>query len=161
MRNLKRIFTALAFAFLCAWQAPARIGIGAQAGINLGEPDFIFFSATVKSTKSPWAFSLDADIGSMQFALNADDWFIHKDLAYPLSGFVFWGISGTLQIKDDFHIGTGARLGAGLSLLLFGHLEIYAQGAWNPSLGIECSDRIRLMLRPLCFPVSSGARFYF
>lgn len=161
---LKKNALALLFAALTGISsASALAGFGAHAGINLGEPSFTFLSATVRTSISPWVLSIDNNFDDMHFSINADNWFINKFAVYPVTFFAFWGISGSLQLRNNFHIATGARLGIGLNWFILEHknLELYVQGAWNPSIGIEDDGGIGLLFRPLSFPVSSGARWYF
>lgn len=160
----KKNFLALCFIALTGISASSALaGFGAHVGINLGQPSFSFMSATVRTSKSPWVISIDNTFDDLHFAINADNWFINKFAVYPVSFFAFWGISGSLQLRNNFHIGTGARLGLGLNWFVLERksLELYVQGAWNPCIGIEDDGGIGFMFRPLCFPVSTGARWYF
>jgi hypothetical protein len=161
---MKKKFVLAAFvALIKIFSAQAYAGFGAQIGLNSGKPFFPFASATFRTTKSPWVFSADLNLKDADFYLqaNADDWFVNRYIVYPLSFYVFWGISGGTKIDDGWRISTGARLGAGFDLfVLHDVLEFYLQGAWNPDIGMEKNDGMEFYFKPLRFPVAAGFRCF-
>ena len=160
----KRLTAALLLA-LGAASCFGYVALGAQGGYSAAQEGFGFASVTATTDGSPWVFSLDWGWEDAHLAFNADDWFVHHWIAYPLAFFVFWGISGDVQLEGDFHATTGARVGIGADVFLFRkrNVELYAQGAWNPCIGVEVDDGddVGLLFLPLCFPVSAGVRFWF
>lgn len=141
------------------------VALGAQGGYSAGQDGFGFASITLTTDGSPWVFSLDWGWEDTRLAFNADDWFVHRWIAYPAALFVFWGISGDVQLEGDIHATTGARLGIGVDVFLFRrrNVELYAQGAWNPCIGVEVDeedDEAALLFLPVCFPVSAGVRLW-
>ncbi len=158
----KKALLAVFLSFFVIPSSFALSGIGVQIGTNLGDPLFGFASATVKSDAIPWVFSLDCDFKHLYFQANGDNCFVDKYIAYPLSVYLFWGISASIQTKEDFLLATGSRAGIGLSVFSpkSRFIEGYIQASWNPSIGIEYDDYFKFLFRPLCFPCSAGIRFW-
>jgi len=122
-----------------------------------------FTNGSFRSDENPWCFSVNLWPFDSTMVATADNWFLNEKIDGNVSWFGFWGISAGLGF-NDFSIGTGARIGAGIDWFLLDHreLELYWQLCWNPYLGLEKDNGDwSFMIRPLCFPFATGARWWF
>lgn len=140
----------------------AEYGVGGQVGFNAGPYYDNFMSATARSDESPWCLSVNAEPFGNYISVTADNWFINERLTGIVDWYAFWGISAGTG-WNDFNLTTGARIGAGLDWFVMDkrQLELFCQACWNPYLGIEHSGDWDPLIRPLNFPLSTGARWWF
>ncbi len=166
MNAVRRLFLLAAVLALAPGFLFADFAVGAQASFDvdffadnyIGRPPL---SVSIRSDESPWCLAASVFPFDKDVSVTADNWFVNESLSRPLSWYALWGISAGAGF-DSFSVGTGARLGLGLDLLLLENkkLELYWQLAWNPYFGIEDDDGLELFIRPLVFPFATGARWW-
>ena len=163
----KKFLSAALLTVLTCTFAFADFAVGAEIGFE-GELFYkpylrSFSNATYRSDENPWCFAVNVWPSDSTFVASADNWFINQKIDGNVSWYSFWGISAGIG-WDEFSIGTGARIGAGIDWYLLDHkeLELYWQLCWNPYLGLEKDDGDwGFMIRPFCFPFATGARWWF
>ncbi len=163
MMNRKFLILAIIISVFSGRFVYADIGAGGDVGFYVSPDYYGYFSASFRSDESPWVFYVAFSPFDDRILGIADNWFINKKLSTHLDYFIFWGISSDCK-ADAFMAGTGARVGAGISWFMLGEraLEFSLQGAWNPSFGIKDDDGDKCMyIRPIDFPFSTGARWWF
>lgn len=160
--NKKSLLSILLISVLCVVNVYSDVGVGGEIGFEAGPYYNNFFSGTIRSDKTPWTLSVNSSFFDGNIGATADNWFVYKTVSDPVNYYVFWGISAGLEF-DDFGLNTGARIGIGLDWFILDskELELYCQAAWNPYLGIKHEDDWDFVFRPLCFPFSTGARWWF
>lgn len=175
---MKKVLPLLFFFFLTGI-ASAKIGMGLQGNLYMrsdlpASSDFTFkdgkvksfsgASLTLASNHSPWVFALQIKPEPWYFGFTADNWFIYKSLCPSFNYYVFWGVSGGLEVEELYGINTGARLGAGINFFCARrHLELYAQTSWNPCFGVNLNrgDGDLFFVKPIVFPLNLGLRVWF
>ncbi|MDE6349714.1 MAG: hypothetical protein K2K67_01765, partial [Treponemataceae bacterium] len=110
----------------------------------------------------PWVFAVHLKGDPWYAGVTADNWFVYKAFGRDVAWFLFWGISAGMELEGTFGVDTGARAGAGVNVFLARrHLELYAQLAWNPSVGVYLRhDGDIFFIRPLSFPLHAGFRVW-
>lgn len=166
MNALRRLFLLAAVLAIVPGFLFADFAVGAQASFDADffsgqDIDKARLSISGRSDESPWCLAASAFVFNKEIVITADNWFVNESLSQPLSWYALWGISAGAGF-DSFSIGTGARLGLGLDLLLLDkkQLELYWQLAWNPYFGIEDDGGLDFFARPLVFPFATGARWW-
>ncbi len=160
--KIKSLILAGVFMAIASTSAFADFGVGGQIGFTAGPYYSNFMSATIRSDENPWCLSVDAWPFGNTAAVTADNWFIVKPLSNPVSWYAFWGISANVG-WNDFMVGTGARIGAGLDWCILDkrQVELFCQACWNPYVALRHGGDWDCILRPLNFPLSTGARYWF
>ena len=177
-RYMKKISAVLIFFLLIAFSASAKIGLGMQGDLFLhselpSSTDFSFKdgdirsfigdSLTFASTHTPWVFALQVKGSPWYVGFTADNWFVYKTISRFADYYLFWGVSGGMEVEGVYGLNTGARAGAGVNVFLAErHLELYAQAAWNPYFGVNLrrGDGDLFFVRPIHFPVNVGLRVW-
>ena len=175
---MKKIGACFAFLVLIAFSASAKMGFGVQGDLYLhselpSSSDFSFKdgeakpfvggSLTLASNHTPWVFALNVKPEPWYVGVTADNWFVYKAHCRCINHFVFWGISGGVELEGVYGLNTGARLGLGANFFFARrHLELYAQAAWNPYFGVNLKrgDGDLFFIRPIHFPVNAGLRVW-
>lgn len=175
---MKKISVCFAFLVLIAFSVSAKMGVGVQGNLYLhselpASSDFSFMhdeikpfvggAITLASNHTPWVFALNVKPEPWYVGVTADNWFVYKTIGGNFNYFVFWGISGGVELEGVYGLNTGARLGLGVNLFCARrHLELYAQTAWNPFFGVNLKrgDGDLFFIRPIHFPVNAGLRVW-
>ncbi len=168
---MKRFFFVFLFALFSVFGAFSHVGVGG-GGDFFASPheSSSAISVSFRTDTSPWGVTLSALFESdfsefkHEFSIFVDNWFVYERLSSFVDFFVLWGISAEFFAKtqDDFFVGSGARLGTGLSFMFFDRkIELLTQAVWNPyvALGKDSGD-FSVTLRPLFFPLSLALRFW-
>lgn len=174
---MRFLFAVMLTCLFAVVPAAARVGMGAQGDLFLasGVPasdsftfkdgavrPFVGGALTVASDRSPWVFAVHLKGDPWYAGVTADNWFVYKAFGRDVAWFLFWGISAGMELEGTFGVDTGARAGAGVNVFLARrHLELYAQLAWNPSVGVYLRhDDDLFFVRPLSFPLHAGFRVW-
>ncbi|MBQ6058393.1 MAG: hypothetical protein IJJ70_08355 [Treponema sp.] len=158
---MKKITSLLAVFVTLTGLASADIGLGGAFGFDLGFDTPVFAAATVRFDTMPWVLYANYYSSEARVDAVADNWFINEHLTGVLDWYAFWGISASTGFADGFELTTGARIGAGLDWFILDQrqLEFFVQAAYNPRIGVNFDDGFAFV--PLCFPLSTGARWWF
>jgi len=166
---MKRLFIGAAFFFFLfapsiAW---SYVAFGPQAGVCLEASDQSvsdFYSLSLGGDFTPWNLTFGVSPSENTFIFTADNWWIYHRIAGTFNYQLFWGNWTSFYYDDDWAFLTGPRLGVGVNLFLLpsNRLELYANAAWNPLVGItvKTEESPEFAFYPLVFPVSAGLRLW-
>ena len=157
--------------------ASAKIGVGVQCDVYVrselpashefsfkdGVSSYIGDSITIASNHTPWVFALQLKGNPWYVGVAADNWFVYKAISSFADYYFFWGVSGGMELEGVYGLNTGARAGVGINVFLaHRHLELYAQGAWNPCFGVNLKrdDGDLFFVKPFVFPLNLGLRLW-
>ena len=164
---MKRRFFIFSLIFVFAVNFSfADFGVGGEQGFDvkaLYKPySREFLNVSFRFDENPWCLSANVWIFDDIFDAKADNWFVNEPLSKTVSWYGFWGVNARVGFEKPM-LAMGGRLGAGIDWFLLDRreLEIFWQGAWSPYLGAEKDDDWQFMIRPLCFEVASGVRWWF
>lgn len=158
---MKKLLAVLAVLIVMGTTSVFALGIGAQGGANVGGGVHGNGALTFKLDDKPFVFALDVNPYPNWFGvgLTADMWLANPKISGDLGYFYGWGLAGSVDLGTNYlGLNVGARLLAGLNFkLLDGFIELYVQGAWQPTLAILPGIGFDLF----SFPVNGGIRFWF
>lgn len=158
-------FLLLAMLMFSSMLLHAKTGLGIQGGIRFTPSPEGCFGITGRSESSPWGVEISYDFREESINLVLDNWWIYKRIDSNLNWFALWGLSFGGRLKNEAYLDTGSRVGIGLNAFCFESrcLELYAQAAWNPTVGIDFDrdgKKYSVRVTPACFPVNAGIRFW-
>ena len=162
---MKKLFSVLAVLFVLGTTSVfAKTGLGVQFNGNISGGNFLpGASVTFKLNKVPCVFAADfaANNGAMSAGLTADWWIANPVIEGTWHYYYGVGVGAGVTIVNNnyggFAIGPRAVLGTNV-FLINNFLELYAQGAWQPTLAITSAGT---GFSWACFPVALGFRFWF
>jgi len=163
---MKKLFAVLAVLFIAGTTSVfAKTGLGAQGGYSVGGNGG--GALTFKVESLPCVFAVDLAVGSSYFDIGGTaDWWIANPTIEGTWGYYYGvGVAANVRLADNsyggFGVGPRAVLGTNV-FLIDGFLELYAQGAYQPMIGIWANNNDSgLGFNWLHFPLNIGFRFWF
>lgn len=164
---MKKLFSVLAVLAVMGTANIFAMGIGAQAGYVAGN-NGVGGALTFKLDKSPLIFAVDGAAGNSYFTagVTADYWLANPKIESTWGYFYGIGAAAGVSFWDNGNglaIDLAPRVVLGTNIFVLDRkLELYLQGAWQPTFGIAINGTYSDAGFQWCrFPINAGFRFWF
>ncbi len=160
---MKKLIAVLAVLLVLGTSSVFALAIGAQGGYTVGGS--AGGALTFKLDDVPCVFALDfGSFNPLQIGLTADWWIKNPSISGPWGWYFGPGLGAAVFLGKNYtSIGISGRVVIGTNVFLLDNfLELYLQGAWQPTFWIAASGNGgNAGFVWNCFPINLGFRFWF